>query len=132
VTQTRHPDRAHAPGTLILHGMPLAEQRRILRSWEAAERRRLAREPAAPADAPAPAPAAEAPPAVVWAPLWQLDDDAPPLPSPAEVRERRRRRRREALVEQLWSALAPRARELLAADLPAALDALGVQRRRDT
>ena len=90
-----------------------------------------------------PAPPAEAPP-VEWLPLWQLDDPAvPPLPSPEQVRARKREERERrlllrllerhaetlgpALLALLWPLLVPRLRQLLAADLPGALRALGLQ-----
>jgi hypothetical protein len=129
--------RAHTPGCPTLHGMTLAEQRRVLRSWEAAEARRLARGAPPSAedtpDAPVPAPPPKAPP-VQWAPLWDTADDAPPLPSPQEVRRRKRAARERQLLLRLLAehgeALGPaldnllgdlidaRARRVLAEDLP--------------
>lgn len=85
-----------------------------------------------------PTPPAEAP-HVEWLPLWQLDDPAvPPLPTPEQVRRRKREERERRLLlrllerhgDALWELLAPRVRRLIAADLPAALEALRVERRR--
>jgi hypothetical protein len=151
VTQSRHPDRAHAPGTLILHGMSLADQRATLRAWERWDARRRVRE-APPTEAedaydvPALPPAEEcaSPPAPQWLPLWaDGDPDAPALPSPEQVRAKKRRGRQEAFLQRLlaehdealtrvvvelaWPLLVPRVRQLLAADLPGALRALGLQ-----
>jgi hypothetical protein len=130
---------AHAPGTLLLHGMTVRRQREILAAWERHEARRLAREAPPPdeeaPDAPAPAHSAEAPPPAQWLRLWEdAPADSPPLPNPAEVRERKRRQRREALLLRLLAehgeALGPaldqvlgdlidaRARRVLAEDLP--------------
>jgi hypothetical protein len=134
--------RAHAPGTMVLHGMSIREQRRILRAWERSEARRPASgapqaEDAPPVPSP-PAPA-EDPAPVEWLRLWEDGDPgAPPLPTPEEVRRRKRAERERRLLRRLmerhgdavWELLAPRVRQLLADELGPALEVLLAQRER--
>jgi len=99
--------RAVAPGSMVLDGMTIREQRAALRALERVDPRwrgtpapDQSQAEAAPA-VPAAPPVADSPAPVQWAPLWELGTDTPPGPMPEQVREQKRRRRREALLLRL-------------------------------